>query len=419
MNYFNRKFIAKLVFCTFTVLQMLKVSAKADEAKNMEFFEKKVRPLLLEHCSKCHSSQEKKTKGGLDLDTRESTLQGGETKPAIVPGKPSESLLIQSIGYNSDLKMPPKGKLPDQAIADLTEWVKMGAPDPRTKTAAKKNSNGNNLNTADWWSFQPVKNDFRLLANLPKSTNPIDHFIHEKLKGAGITPAKEASRTVLIRRLYLDLVGLPPSPERILAFENDSSANAYEKLVDELLQSPHFGERWARHWLDVVRFAQSSGGGRTAVFPDAWRYRDYVIQSFQKDKSFQNFIHEQIAGDLLDAKTNSEREANLVATGFLAMGPTNFERQDKKILEMDVVDEQLDTIGKAFMGMTIGCSRCHDHKFDPIPTRDYYSMAGIFKSTKTLIHDNVSRWVDRQLPMDPESEKRLADHNNSTTKLEQ
>ena len=419
MNYFNRNFIARLVFCTFTALQLLKVSAKADEAKNMEFFEKKVRPLLLEHCSKCHSSQEKKTKGGLDLDTRESTLQGGDTKAAIVPGKPTESLLIQSIGYNSDIKMPPKGKLSEQAIADLTEWVKMGAPDPRTKTAAKKNSNGNISNAADWWSFQPMKKDFPSLANLPKESNPIDYFILEKLKGAGIAPAKEASRTVLIRRLYLDLVGLPPTPEKILAFENDTSVNAYEKLVDELLQSPHFGERWARHWLDVVRFAQSSGGGRTAVFPDAWRYRDYVIQSFQKDKSFQNFIHEQIAGDLLEAKTNSEREANLVATGFLAMGPTNFERQDKKILEMDVVDEQLDTIGKAFMGMTIGCSRCHDHKFDPIPTKDYYSMAGIFKSTKTLIHDNVSRWVDRQLPMDPEDEKKLADHNNAIARLEQ
>lgn len=391
-----------------------------EDAKGVEFFEKKIRPLFLEHCSKCHSSQDNKVKGGLSLDTRESTLKGGDTKAAIVPGKPEESLLIQTLGYNGDIKMPPKGKLSDQAIADLTQWVKMGAPDPRTGNSAntaKKNSPGTQ---SDWWSFQPVKAPrIPTPGNAAYSENPVDRFLLKKMEDAGITPAKEASRANLIRRLYYDLVGLPPSPEKILAFENNTSPGAYENLVDELLKSPQFGERWARHWLDIVRFAQSSGGGRTTVFPDAWRYRDYVISSFQEDKAYNRFLMEQIAGDLVEARSNREREANLVATGFLALGPTNFERQDKKILEMDVVDEQLDTIGKAFMGMTLGCVRCHDHKFDPIPISDYYALAGIFKSTRTLIHDNVSRWVDRPLPMEPEAEKALKESTEAIAKLEE
>lgn len=393
---------------------------KAEDAQGLDFFEKKIRPALIENCIKCHSEADKKVKGGLALDSKEGVAKGGETGPAVVPGKPELSLLVKVIHYDGDMKMPPKGKLPPEVIADLTQWVKIGAPDPRTKKITdvakdeKKVLKGQN-----WWSFAPVTNVKVPLVKNNLVRNEIDNFILARLKKENLVPSSEASKAILVRRLYFDLIGLPPTPEQVKTFLSDNSANAYEKLVDDLLKSPHFGEKWGRHWLDIARFSESSGGGRTAVFPDSWRYRDYVIQAFNSDKPFNRFILEQIAGDLLPARDNREQADNIIATSFLALGPTNFERQDKKVLEMDVIDEQLDTLGKAILGMTIGCARCHDHKFDPIPTHDYYALAGIFKSTKTLIHDNVSRWIDRKLPLDAETEKKISEHEAKVALLDQ
>jgi hypothetical protein len=419
MNNHLLKTMWRLIAIALGVLVLVSQNLKAEDARDIDFFEKKIRPALIENCIKCHSEADKKVKGGLALDSKEGVAKGGETGPAVVPGKPELSLLVKVILYDGDMKMPPKGKLAPEVIADLTQWVKMGAPDPRTKKVAdvtkdeKKGLKGQN-----WWSFAPITNAKVPFVKNNLVRNEIDNFILARLEKDNLVPSSEASKAILVRRLYFDLTGLPPTPEQVKTFLSDNSADAYEKLVDNLLKSPHFGEKWGRHWLDIARFSESSGGGRTALFPDSWRYRDYVIQAFNSDKPFNRFLLEQIAGDLLPAKDNREQADNIIATSFLALGPTNFERQDKKVLEMDVIDEQLDTLGKAVLGMTIGCARCHDHKFDPIPTHDYYALAGIFKSTKTLIHDNVSRWIDRKLPVDAETEKKISEHDAKVALLD-
>ncbi len=393
----------------------------ADKDPGIEFFEKKIRPLLTENCYQCHSTEGGKKKGELLLDSRPGMLKGGESGPAIVPGKPKESLLLKAVGYENDkLQMPPKGKLPDAAIADLEKWIAMGAPDPRDGKVAVERKPINIEEGRKFWAFQPPKrHPVPEVKDQAWPRGDIDRFLMAKLEAKGLKPAGDADRATLLRRVYFDLIGLPPTPEEIDAFVSDKSAHAYEKVVDRLLASPHFGERWGRHWLDVARFAESSGGGRSLLFPDAWRYRDYVIEAFNQDKPYDRFIREQIAGDLLPHSTPERRRDQVTATAFLALGPTNYERQDKQLLEMDVIDEQLDTLGRTFLGMTIGCARCHDHKFDPIPTRDYYAMAGILKSTQTLIHDNVSAWVTQPLPMAPEQEKVVKEHETQVAVLKE
>jgi Protein of unknown function (DUF1553)/Protein of unknown function (DUF1549)/Planctomycete cytochrome C len=400
------------------VVVVVASSAKTADGQDagFDFFEKKIRPVFAEQCYSCHSADAKKLRGGLLLDTKEAMLKGGDTGPALVPQKPKESLLIKALRYDDpELRMPPKGKLPDSVIADFEKWVSMGAPDPRTRVASPERKRGE-IDIAKgrkFWAFQPPKRAPIPTVNDPAwPNNDIDRFVLAKLEAKGLKPAPDAEPATLLRRLYFVLIGLPPTPDEIDEFLRDcASANrqansairipqsAIVKVVDRLLASPHFGERWGRHWLDVARFAESSGGGRSLMFRDAWRYRDYVIRAFNTDMPFTQFISEQLAGDLLQAKTPEERYWQLVATAFLLLGPTNFERQDKPTLEMDVIDEQLDTLGKAFLGMTIGCARCHDHKFDPIPTRDYYALAGIFKSTKFIVHDNVSKWMTQPLPL--------------------
>lgn len=392
----------------------------------IEFFEKKIRPVLADHCYKCHSAGAERIKGGLLLDSREGWMKGGDSGPALVPGKPAESLLIKAVRYtDQDLQMPPKEKLSDQQIKDFESWVSMGAPDPRRvehKSAASAKQTGLSIEEGkQFWAFVPPKK-----SSPPKvkhagwAHGAIDQFILAGLEEKNLTPVADADRATLIRRAYYDLIGLPPTPEQIDAFIKDTQPDAFARVVDQLLASPHFGERWGRHWLDVARFAESSGGGRTLLFKDAWRYRDYVIETFNLDVPYNRFIVEQIAGDLLQTGTVAERQRQLVATAFLALGPTNYEEQDKAALRMDVVDEQLDTLGKAVMGMTIGCARCHDHKFDPIPTRDYYALAGILRSTRTLHNytDNVARWVDTPLPMDAEKEALFKAHEAKVKTLE-
>jgi len=394
--------------------------AAPDDRTGLEFFEKKVRPILVEHCYGCHSAA-KKQRGGLALDTRNAIRQGGDTGPAVVPGNVADSLLLKAVRNLPDgLKMPPRGKLTDSAIADLEQWVKMGAPDPRHAGGAAV-VKGIDVNAGrTFWAFQPpVRRPIPEVKNAAWPRTDVDRFLLARLEASKIVPGADSDRTALLRRVYFDLVGLPPAPEQIDAFLGEKSAAAFEKVVDGLLASPHFGERWGRHWLDVARYADSSGGGRSLLFPNAWRYRDYVINSLNRNRPYDRFIAEQIAGDLLPYQTPEERRDQVTATGFLALGPTNYEGQDKTVLEMDVIDEQLDTIGRTFLGLTIGCARCHDHKFDPIPTRDYYALAGIFRSTQTLIHDNVSRWVDQPLPMPPEQEAAVQKHEAAVAALKE
>ncbi|HET6878755.1 MAG TPA: DUF1549 domain-containing protein, partial [Pirellulales bacterium] len=393
--------------------------ARAAMPEDIEFFEKRVRPILVEHCFECHCGGEKATKGGLRLDLRDGWSKGGDSGPAIVPGKPDESPLIQAIRYeDSALQMPPSGKLPQAVIDDLTTWVARGAADPRTQSADVK-KNQPVLQPADHWAYQPLVD-----CAVPETTDrdwardDIDRFLLAKMEEKGLRPAADAPPETLVRRLYFDLIGLPPSPEEIDAFLADASPDAYERLVDRLIASPAFGERWARHWLDVARFGESMTL-RGLVFQEAWRYRDYVIDTFNHDRPYDQFVREQVAGDLLPTDSIEERQRNLVAISFLAFGNVNLEEQDKAQLRMDVVDEQLDTIGKAFLAQTLGCARCHDHKFDPIPTRDYYALAGILRSTKTLEHANVSNWIERPLPLEPEQDEIISRQETAIAALEQ
>ncbi|QEL16492.1 DUF1553 domain-containing protein [Limnoglobus roseus] len=369
----------------------------ADDPKAAEFFEQKIRPVLVEHCLKCHSAEAEKNnklKGNLFLDTAEGVQKGGESGPSVVAKKPAESLLLQTMRYEGDVKMPPKGKLPDAVLADFEKWIKLGAPDPRTGSSAPRKQVGMSVEDGrKFWAYLP-----------PKAVpGDIDSLIRAKLDEKGLKPAKPADRETLIRRLYYDLIGLPPTPEEVAAFAKDTSPDAVEKLVDKLLASPRFGERWGRHWLDVARYAESVTL-RGIILDDAWRYRDYVIDSFNQDVPFDRFVREQIAGDLLPAADWKDRRRQTTATAFLALGNTNLEEQDKKQLRMDVVDEQLDVITKGFLGQTVTCARCHDHKFDPIPTKDYYALAGVLRNVKALENANVSMVVDVALPVDPADE---------------
>ena len=403
----------------------MSVVVQAEEVSDFEFFEKKIRPVLVEHCYECHSTNAKKVHGGLVLDSRDSMRQGGDSGAGVVPGDAAESLVLQALRYDS-FEMPPSGKLPAEVIRDFETWIANGAPDPREQNTAIERSEIDIEAGKAFWCFQPISNSpLPKVAGSDWPESVIDQFLESRLEREGVAPVKDADRPTLLRRAYYALVGLPPKPDEIEAFVSDQSPTplAFATVVDRLLESHHFGERWGRHWLDVVRFAESSGGGRTLLFPNAWRYRDYVIDAFNADMPFDQFVKEQIAGDLLaddiaqgDWQT---RRRLMVATSFLLLGPTNYELQDKDVLEMDIVDEQIDTIGKAFLGMTIGCARCHDHKFDPIPTNDYYALAGILKSTKSVIHNNVSAWNTRKLPVPSQEEVRLNEFESKLAALEE
>jgi mono/diheme cytochrome c family protein len=382
------------------------VCASADD----EFFEKKIRPLLAEKCLKCHGADDK-VKGGLKLTSRAALLEGGDSGPAIVSGDPEKSLLIKAVRYTADdLKMPPKGKLSDTEIADLAKWVKAGAhwPNEAVQVNPEPKPNGPLFTPEQkaFWAFQPVREPKVPVRSEPKARawikNPIDSFVLAKLSDNGLSPAAPADRRTLIRRVTFDLTGLPPTPEEVEAFVKDTDPSAYEKVIDRLLASPTYGERWARHWLDVARYADSNGLDENTSFGNAWKYRDYVVKSFNDDKPYNQFVKEQIAGDLLEAATDEARREQLTATGFLSLGPKVLAEPDKQKMLLDIADEQLDTLGKAFMGLPLGCARCHDHKFDPIPTRDYYSLLAVFTSTRTMQNLNtVARAFERD-PNGPE-----------------
>jgi Ca2+-binding EF-hand superfamily protein len=362
--------------------------AEADKpipADQLAFFEKSIRPVLVSKCYGCHSAEAEKLRGGLLLDTRDGLRTGGDSGPAVVPGDPRKSLLIQALKGTDDAKpMPPKEKLSADVVADFEKWVRTGAPDPRTgKAAAKKAETIDIAKGKEHWAFQPPKKHAPPAvkdAAWPKSD--IDRFVLAKLDEKGLTPAADADRRTLLRRVYFDLVGLPPAPADVEAFVNDSSPDAFARVVDKLLASPAFGERWGRHWLDVARYAESSGKEQNILYPFAWRYRDYVIQSFNADKPYNQFLREQLAGDLLPAANDTQKAEQLIATGFLAIGPKSHNERIPLQFRLDVADEQIDAVSQAMLGLTVACARCHDHKFDPIPQKDYYALAGIFLSTE-------------------------------------
>ncbi|MAX36617.1 MAG: hypothetical protein CME33_08620 [Gimesia sp.] len=390
----------------------VEAAGKASD-KGIAFFESKIRPVLIKHCYECHAADSKSIRGSLLLDTRAGLLKGGDSGAALTLGKPAESLLLESLKFES-FEMPPSGKLSPEIIADFETWIKMGAPDPRDGESKLVKQSVDIETGKQFWAFRPITDQpVPTVTDAAWNQTAIDRFIRARQEQQKLQPAAAASRTTLVRRLYYDLTGLPPTPAQIDRYLKDESPAATEKLVDELLASPHFGERWGRYWLDIARYSQSTGGGRSLLYDSAWRYRNYVIDSFNADKPYDQFITEQIAGDLLDAKDYQQRREQLVATAFLLLGPTNYEQQDKEQLRMDVIDEQIQTVGRAFLSMTLGCARCHDHKFDPIPASDYYALAGIFRSTKMLTPGNVSGWTKRPLPL-PAPEKTKYDAYQQT-----
>ncbi|OWK40325.1 PSD1 and planctomycete cytochrome C domain-containing protein [Fimbriiglobus ruber] len=388
-------------------------SAAGAQSAAVEHFEKKVRPVLIEHCASCHGADGKKIKGGLRTSSRADLLAGGDTGPAIVPGKPAESLLVLAVKYDGELKMPPAGKLKDAEIAAITEWVKVGAPWPDTAgatvatTPVKKDGPLFTEEQKRFWAFHPVKAEKPPAVKDEKWVrSPVDAFLLAKLEVADLAPAPPADKRALIRRATFDLTGLPPTPAEIDAFLADNSSSAFATVVDRLLASPAYGERWGRHWLDVARYADSNGLDENTAFGNAWRYRDYVVRAFNADKPYDEFLREQIAGDLLPATTDhAVRDDRYTALGYLVIGAKLLAEPDKQKMLLDIADEQLDVFGKGVMGLTLGCARCHDHKFDPLPTRDYYSLLGIFTSTRTMQNLNtVAKAFERNLgePEKPE-----------------
>ena len=408
-----------VVALAFVCVGAVRVAAQTNEpaAAEIEFFEKRIRPIFIEHCFECHGGNE--VKGGLRLNVSSGWINGGDSGPAVVAGKPDESLLVEAVRYGGGIEMPPTGKLPDDKIRFIDEWVARGAPAPRDDVRAPKKESTIDFEAArQFWAYQPAMDGpAPQIENAAAAPTPIDLFVVARLEGAGVPPQPRAESAVLVRRLYFDLVGLPPTPEEIDDFLNDRSPAAYEALVDRLLASPHFGERWGRHWLDVVRYAESLTL-RGFILPEAWRYRDWVIESLSSDRPYDQFLKHQLAGDLLPADSVEQQQDQLIATTFLTLGNTNLEEQDKRQLDMDVVDEQLDVIGKAMLGQTIACARCHDHKFDPIPTRDYYALSGILRNVQTLQHANVSNWMEVPLPLPADEEAHLREQEAAIAALQ-
>jgi cytochrome c553 len=368
------------------ILATAAASAAADKIPDdqLKFFESKIRPVLVDKCYSCHSAETKKgPKAGLALDTADGLKKGGDSGPAVVAGNAKKSPLIKALkGIDDQAQMPPKEKLPADVIADFEKWVAMGAPDPRTSGKADTKAAADPNKGKDHWAFQPVK-----AVEPPKAdawaTTPVDQFVWAGLQKHKLTPVADADKRTLLRRVYFDLTGLPPTPSELDSFLKDTSPDAFEKVVDRLLASPQFGEKWGRHWLDVARYAESSGKEQNVFYPHAWRYRDYVIAAFNADMPIDRFFKEQLAGDLLPARDDTDRANKTIATGYLAVGPKSHNERNRRQFELDVADEQIDAFSQGMLGLTVACARCHDHKFDPIPTKDYYAVAGIFTSTET------------------------------------
>ena len=369
-----------------------------DDPKGVAFFETKIRPVLVEKCHECHSSQAKKLKGGLKVDSRAAIRAGGTSGPAVVPGDLDASLLYQAISAADGVEpMPPKAKLPAAVVADFRQWITIGAPDPRDGTKDEAAAPGSPANSRDWWSLKPLSSKIFPLVDPAKShwaQSAIDAFVLAKLKENNLQPAPEADRRTLIRRLSFDLLGLPPGRDQVDRFLGDPSPDAYERLVDRLLASPHYGERWARHWMDLVHFAETHGHDQDRIRPNAWPYRDYLIDSFNRDTPYARFVHEQVAADALCP----DEPRLAVAQGMLAAGP--WDESSLRDIRDDSIDrlighyidrdDMVTTVMSTFASATVHCARCHDHKFDPISQEDYYCLQAVFAGV-----DKAERGYDR------------------------
>jgi hypothetical protein len=360
----------------------------AQPADSLEFFEKHIRPLLVNNCQGCHNARLKTA--GLDLSTPEGIAHGGPAGPLVSKDDPRKSLLLRVLSYDDRVKMPPTGKLKPEELALIATWVASGGAVPGAAQAAAARPQNKDRDFTEsekrFWAFQKLGNPAPPeVSNKAWVKSPVDRFILAKLEQKGLAPAPPASKLALLRRVTFDLTGLPPTALEIKDFLADTSPAAFEKVVDRLLASPRYGEQWGRHWLDVARYGDSTGNDEDHRYPYAWRYRDYVIDSFNQDVPFDRFIKEQVAGDLLPPERPGALNARgVVATGFLALGPKAVAQQDKKKMLADIYDEQIDVVSKGFLGVTLSCARCHDHKFDPLLTRDYYAMLSIFANTRNF-----------------------------------
>jgi len=363
-------FLTTVFLCVLTSLNLCYANDLTD-AEKVEFFNSQVKPILQKNCFQCHGGGDG-VEGGLQLTSREKILEGGNYGPAVSLENPADSFLLEMVGYSQETaQMPPDGRLDDTSLEILAKWINIGLPYPVQDTDVHPE-----LKTEpDYWAYRPLKQPQVPLVNASEwVSNPIDAFILAKLEAHSLTPAASASKLTLIRRVYYDLTGLPPSPEAVEAFLNNTSSDAYEKLIDKLLKSPRYGEKWGRHWLDLVRYAETNGYERDGDKPYVWRYRDYVIDAFNQDKPYDQFIKEQLAGDELDTVTAE----TIIATGYHRLGVWDDEPADRKLARYDYIDDIISTTGQVMLGMTIGCARCHDHKIDPISTRDYYSLLAFF-----------------------------------------
>jgi hypothetical protein len=409
---------ASLMRCARLLCLLFCVSSHAADSA---FFDSKVLPILQQRCFECHSHASK-IKGGLALDSRSGWEEGGDNGPAIKPGQVEASLLIKAIRYvDAEFEMPPKGKLAASEIAILEEWVKSGAHDPRVSGTSKTKKGIDLAAGRQFWAFQPVR-----APSPPKVKNqswpldPLDHFILAKQEPKGIQPVSDAAPLTWLRRVSLDLTGLPPTEADVRAFQQDSSPQAYEKVVDCLLNSKAYGERWARHWLDLTGYADMMGTSNNVYAEHAWRYRDYLIDAFNADKPFDLFIREQIAGDLMPSKSTEDRAENITATGFLMVGDIEIVNPDKAKMETDHIDTQMIKIGQTFMGMTLGCVRCHDHKFDPIGLEDYYGIAGMLHSSPSSHKmPDMGVWSTLNSTVLPETPAQLAARKKLEAETEQ
>jgi hypothetical protein len=390
------------LLCLLLSLGPAQETGPAPDPKGLEFFERRIRPVLIEHCYACHSADAPKLKGALRVDTREGLAKGGNMGAAVVPGNPDRSTLVMAVRYHDeDIAMPPKKRLPEAVVADLEAWVRMGAPDPRSASGPAKGPVP--IAPDQLWSFRPVADPLPPAVKDPAAVrNGVDAFLQARIEAAGLRPAPEADRRALLRRVTFDLTGLPPAPEETEAFLADRAPGAFARVVDRLLASPRYGERWGRHWLDVVRYGDTSGDGADWPIPEAYRYRDYVIEAFNQDLPYDRFLLEQIAGDKLAFADPSERFVErIVATGFIALS-RRFNNSKYGDMHL-VIENTLDTIGKGLLGMSIGCARCHDHKFDPISKEDYYGLYGYFASTQ-YPHAGTEhgRGQDNLVPLTPD-----------------
>ena len=376
----------------------------------LDFFEKKIRPVLIERCYECHSSSSSKLKGGFLLDTRAGIRKGGNSgRDAVIPGTVEESQLIEAIRYgNGKLQMPPDGKLPESTIRNFEEWIRNGAADPRTATASVF-VQGQAKNHWAW--EEPSRKRVPKVKKVEWPSDRVDYFILSKLEAKGLAPSTSANRQTLLRRATLELTGIPPTSKQISQFLADKRPDkeAFESVVDSLLASESFGIRWGRHWLDIARFGESSGYSRNMLYPFAWRYRNYVIDSFNRDKPINQFIMEQIAGDLMEFEEYEQRDEQIIGTGFLTLGPKTFNEGNQLLFNLNVADEQIDATCRAFLGLTVNCARCHDHKYDPISAKDYYALAGIFLSSRNLAgaETNVRNEHSEAYPLGQDGWKRL------------